>query len=119
MKVTNVVVVGEALVDIVIRPDGTEVATPGGSPMNVAVTLARLGVRTQLATSLGDDEYGELIRTHVAESGALLAPGAHTLGKTSRAIARVQPDGSATYEFDITWAPDVPTLSSPRVLHAG
>jgi fructokinase len=115
----SVLVVGEALVDIVIRPDGTEVAAPGGSPMNVAVTLARLGVSTQLATSLGDDEHGELIRTHLARSGAFLASGAHTLSKTSRAVARIQPDGSATYEFDITWAPDVPTLSSSSVVHAG
>jgi fructokinase len=67
-----VVVIGEALVDIVIRPDGTKVATPGASPMKVAVTLARLGVPAHLASSLGDDEYGELVRTQPARSGASL-----------------------------------------------
>jgi len=115
----SALVVGEALVDIVIRPDGTEVATPGGSPMNVAVALARLGVPTQLATALGDDEYGELIRTHLERSGARLAPGAHTLSTTSRAIARVRSGGSVTYEFDLTWALEMPGFSSPSVVHAG
>lgn len=115
----SAIVIGEALVDIVIRPDGTTVTTPGGSPMNVAVTLARLGVPTQLATSLGYDEHGELIKAHLSESGAPLMPCSHTLAKTSTAIAHLQPDGSATYEFDITWAPEPPTLSSPQVVHAG
>lgn len=115
----SVLVVGEALVDIVIGPDGTEVAAPGGSPMNVAITLARLGVSTQLATSLGDDAYGELITAHLEESGAVLAPGAHTLGRTSRAIAHVQPGGSAAYEFDITWALEAPKVLWPSVVHAG
>lgn len=114
-----VVVIGEALVDIVVRPEGSRTETPGGSPMNVAVALARLGVPTHLATSLGNDAYGELIRAHLAQSGASLAPGAHTLGKTSRAVAHLRPDGSATYEFDIAWAPLLPRLSRPAVVHAG
>ena len=115
----SVVVVGEALVDIVIRADGTEVAAPGGSPMNVAVTLARLGVPTHLATALGDDAHGELIKAHLFESAVPLMPDSEALAKTSTAIARLQPDGSARYQFDITWAPQPPVLSSPQVVHAG
>ena len=41
----DVVVVGEALVDIVVSPGGT-VVRPGGSPANVAYGLGRLGVDT-------------------------------------------------------------------------
>ena len=95
---SRVFVIGEALVDIVMSPDGTRTEAPGGSPMNVAVALARLGVPTQLGTALGHDEHGELIKAHLARSGAALAPGAHTLAKTSRAVAHIQPDGSAAYE---------------------
>ena len=50
----DVVVVGEALVDIVVSPRGT-VEHPGGSPANVAYGLGRLGADTALLTSIGDD----------------------------------------------------------------
>ena len=51
-------VVGEALIDEVV--DGGAVARhPGGSPANVALGLARLGVTTRLHTSVGDDEDGQ------------------------------------------------------------
>ena len=35
-----IVVVGEALIDVVIDADGDPTETPGGSPLNVAVGLA-------------------------------------------------------------------------------
>ena len=40
---TPVLVVGESLVDIVQRADGSTDRHPGGSPANVAIGLARLG----------------------------------------------------------------------------
>ena len=42
-----VLVVGESLVDVVVPPSGETVRRPGGSPMNVAVGLARLGARAE------------------------------------------------------------------------
>ena len=38
-----IVVVGEALVDVVVSPEGGTARRPGGSPLNVAVGLSRLG----------------------------------------------------------------------------
>lgn len=38
-----IAVVGEVLVDLVIEPDWSCRAAPGGGPANVAVGLARLG----------------------------------------------------------------------------
>ena len=59
-----ILVVGESLVDIVHRPDGTTDEYPGGSPANVALALARLGRPTRLLTQIGDDARGELVRRH-------------------------------------------------------
>ncbi|MCW2707530.1 MAG: hypothetical protein JWM22_1372, partial [Frankiales bacterium] len=83
----TVLVVGESLVDVVRRPDGTVVERPGGSPANVAVALARLGLDVQLLTALGDDPHGQLVRAHVEASGAavLAAP----LARTAVAIAEL------------------------------
>ena len=44
-----IVVVGEALVDLVVSPDGQVAARPGGSPFNAARSLARLRVLLQAA----------------------------------------------------------------------
>ncbi len=52
---TDVVVVGEAIIDIIDTAAGP-VEFPGGSGMNVAFGLGRLGVSTAFLTALGRDE---------------------------------------------------------------
>ena len=71
-------VLGESLVDVVRRADGTTDSYPGGSAANVAVALARLGRPTWFATSYADDEDGRLVDAHLRDSGVRLAtdPGA-------------------------------------------
>lgn len=115
----DVVVIGEALVDVVISPRGT-VEHPGGSPMNVAYGLARLGVTTALLTSLGDDARGAAIEAHVRSAGVELLPGSQSAGRTASATATLASDGSASYEFDISWelAPVAPAYL-PKVVHTG
>ena len=53
-----IVVAGEALIDVVVDHDGDSTETPGGSPLNVAVGLARLDVPATLVTQVGHDERG-------------------------------------------------------------
>ena len=54
-SMTDVLVVGESLVDIVQRADGTSVEYAGGSAANVAVALARLGRPVEFVTAYADD----------------------------------------------------------------
>lgn len=96
-------VLGEALVDIVLSPTAEPARFPGGSPLNVAVGLARLGVPTRLHTAIGEDADGRLIRDHVAASGVTLTPESVRPGHTSVAEATIGPDGAATYDFRISW----------------
>lgn len=113
-------VIGEALVDVVVRHDGEVATLPGGSPANVALGLARLGRDTELLTALGDDAHGAIVREHLASSGARLVP-ASPSPRTSVATARLDAAGVATYEFELTWdlAPDATPSDSPVVVHAG
>lgn len=98
--------VGEALTDIVTRADdGTTVEYPGGSPLNVAVALGRLGHTSHLLTQIGGDARGEQIRRHVEESQVQLTGGSVGPHRTSTAHAQIDAQGTATYEFDITWDP--------------
>jgi fructokinase len=115
----EVVVIGEALVDVVTSERGT-IEHPGGSPMNVAYGLGRLGIPTALLTSLGDDVRGAAIEAHLRSAGVELLPGSRSAGSTASATATLAADGSASYDFDIRWelAPVAPT-HLPKVLHTG
>lgn len=115
----DVVVVGEALVDIVVSPRGT-VEHPGGSPANVAYGLGRLGVATGLLTSIGDDHYASEIEKHLQTAGVHLLPGSQVPGTTATATAVLASNGSAQYDFDIRWdLPRIAPATLPKVLHTG
>ncbi|MFD2796907.1 carbohydrate kinase [Promicromonospora vindobonensis] len=106
-----VLAVGEALVDEVRRPDGSTAEHPGGSIANVALTLGRLGREVRLATWLGADARGDLVRGWLAESGVELVQGSDGAARTSVAVATLDAGGSATYDFDLTW--QVPAQALP------
>ena len=57
IKVPQIVAAGELLWDLL--PSGARL---GGAPANFAVFCARLGNRTVLVSSVGNDEYGRAAR---------------------------------------------------------
>ncbi|MGO4857211.1 carbohydrate kinase family protein [Arthrobacter sp. 2MCAF14] len=115
----DVVVVGEALVDIVNSPAG-QTEYPGGSPANVAYGLGRLDVKAGLLTAVGRDSRGESIAAHLASAGVVVLPGSQSLAKTATATAEIAADGSAEYTFDIEWKLGPAALPyAPKVLHTG
>lgn len=115
-------VIGEALVDAVHRPDGSVREYPGGSPANVALGLGRLGRGVDLLTWIGADTRGRMVSEHLAASGVAIVPGSDSADRTSVATATVGPDGAARYEFDLSW--HVPERwasppDPPLVVHTG
>ncbi|HEY6798164.1 MAG TPA: carbohydrate kinase [Kineosporiaceae bacterium] len=118
--VDDVLVVGEALVDIVRRQDGSCAEHPGGSPANVALGLARLGRPVRLLTRVGDDPRGDVVRAHLESSGVRLEPGSFVPGPTSTASALIDASGVATYEFALDWdLPHSVDVGSASTLHTG
>jgi len=118
----QMVVAGEALVDVVVPAGGGEPErAPGGSPLNVAVGLARLTVETVLVTEIGDDELGRLLRDHVLASEVVLADDAVVPGlATSTATAQLDDSGAATYDFDLRWTLPPQTMPDTATgLHVG
>ncbi|WP_072690937.1 carbohydrate kinase family protein [Rhodococcus marinonascens] len=108
-------VIGEALVDIVTGRDGNSAEHVGGSPLNVAVGLGRLGRPVEFVTRVGDDPHGRSIARYLDESGVSLEPGSICARRTATAHATIDATGAASYEFDIEW--DLPTPSTTRVPH--
>lgn len=114
-----IVVAGESLVDVVVDHDGDSSETPGGSPLNVAVGLARLDIPTTLISQVGHDERGGIVVQHVTGSGAEMVAVPTSTGRTSVATAHLDETGAARYEFDLEWTLPGQELPPCRALHVG
>jgi fructokinase len=105
------VVVGEALIDLAApADDGASIARPGGSPMNVAIGLARLGQPTAFAGRLSDDPIGTVLRRHLERSDVDLRHITHAKDPSTIALVELS-GGQARYEFslrgaDFQWTAD-------------
>ncbi len=97
-----VAVAGEALVDLVPAPVGgyLEIA-PGGSPANVAVGLARLGVPARMLARIAADPLGRRVRAHLAHNGVALDHVVPAAEQTSMAMVTVDSDGVPSYDFRV------------------
>jgi fructokinase len=107
----DVVVAGEALIDLIPRRgDGPSAgrsgpvparldALPGGSPANVAIGAARLGRVTGFLGVLSDDGFGAHLRAHLAREGVDLTSVAPTDRPTTLAVAHLDDHGVASYRF--------------------
>jgi fructokinase len=114
----RVVIAGEALVDLV--PDRTDVPwtahdggagrsagssgnalrpLPGGSPLNVAVGLGRLGLRAGLLGPISDDPFGALLAARLSRAGATHVLVGPTTRPTTLAMVHLDAAGHATYRF--------------------
>jgi fructokinase len=113
-------VIGEALIDIVERDGEVTGEHVGGSPLNVAVGLARLGRGVDFLTHIGDDARGHRIVDYVKQSGAQLVSGSLSAERTPTALATLDATGSAQYTFDIDWQlSGTPEVAPPLVAHTG
>ncbi|GAA4674556.1 PfkB family carbohydrate kinase [Nocardioides nanhaiensis] len=113
----DVLVLGEALVDVVRTADGVVTERPGGSAANVAVALARLGRPVRFATAYADDERGAVLAQHLEAAGVDLAGDPHVLARTASAQATIGTDGSASYTFDLDWRLGPVEVGTPRFVH--
>jgi fructokinase len=123
-----IVVCGEALIDMIHNGDGTQRAAPGGGPFNTARALARLGVPTAFLGRLSEDVFGRELADLLVSEGASLKLASIGPESTTIAMADVDSEGFAEYQFLIqgTSAPNLtpemlPEQFGPDVnaLHVG
>ncbi len=92
-------VMGEALVDLIIAPDGTLSAVTGGGPFNLARAAARLGASVTFAGGISDDAFGQRITEQLHADG-VATPVPHRAGApTTLALASLDTHGAASYTF--------------------
>jgi fructokinase len=96
----TVAVAGEALIDLVSADAGSSyLALPGGSPANVAVGLARLGVPTRMVARLGEDPFGRTLRDHLVRNG--VGTGMVVRAAEPSSVAFVHRDADGAPEYDL------------------
>jgi fructokinase len=104
-----IVVAGDALIDltptITVRGQLAYEPHPGGSCLNVAVGLGRLGVPTAFLSRLSTDAFGQMLRAQLADSGVQPTYFVDTDDLTTLAAVHLR-GGQATYSFHAQRAAD-------------
>lgn len=124
----DIIVAGEALIDLIMTADGRLTANPGGGPYNTARTVARLGGDVAFLGRLSTDRFGRRLRTNLERDGVAVDHLIDTDDPTTLAVAELDEAGTAGYRFylDGTSAPgltesDAAAALSPAVaaVHVG
>ena len=131
---SDVVVVGDLMVDVVVVPSGPLVrgsdraasvrTTGGGSGANTACWLASLGVDVRLVAAVGDDDLGRAAVEALTRLGVSFAGSVDPERSTGACVVLVEPDGERTMLPDRgandalpVAAVDAALGSPPRWLH--
>jgi len=132
----DVVCFGETLVDFLPSAPGKRVREvdawhpcPGGSPANVAVGLARLGLRSAMLGVVGADEFGHFLRDRLASEGVDVSHLRQTAeARTGLVFISLDAKGERTFTFFRTRSAefllgeadvDPAFLRGARVVHCG
>ena len=91
-------VCGEALVDLIQRPDGLLDPRLGGSPWNLARALGRLGCEVRYRSPLSQDGWGRQLAAALEDSRVLCA-GGRSARPTSLAVVKIDAAGQPDYAF--------------------
>lgn len=107
-------VVGEALVDLVVDDDGAIVAALGGGPFNAARAAARSGAMVEFAGSLSTDRFGRQHRAGLVADGVGCRFVSTSELPSTLAMAVLARSGAAEYSFYL--AGTATTSFDPSVL---
>lgn len=91
-------VAGEALIDLMPKPNGSYEPAGGGAPYNFARALALQGIPTGYLNPLSQDRFGVLLRSGLSDAGVKHL-GAISETPTSLALVSASEQGQPTYSF--------------------
>ena len=114
-----IIACGDALYDVFVAdtPSGQNTSdivltgTVGGSPMNVAVGVARLGHRAGFFTKLSTDMFGQRMCEYFEKNNVDINLSIMSSLNTTLAVVKTRDDGSADYAFYIDNTADVSLTS--------
>ena len=95
----SIAVLGEALIDFIVADDGTSRPVPGGSPYNVAIGLARLGLDVSYLSPFSTDSYGDRLHNALQKEGVNTPIERRSPLPTSHAVVTIDDDGAPTFRL--------------------
>ena len=95
----QVAIAGEALIDLIRRPDGSYLPCLGGALYNLCRALARQGVGTQYLNPLSRDRFGRELAAQLVADGVQLAQPDPVQQVTSLAVVNLNAHGHPDYAF--------------------
>lgn len=95
----SVAVLGEALIDLIVGDDGAYRPHLGGSPYNVAIGLARQGIRVSYLSPFSDDAFGEQLLQSLRSEGVETPITRRSLWPTSLALVTIDKEGMPAYRL--------------------
>lgn len=111
--------------DLIPLAGGDRIPMVGGGPANTVKAVARLGYQTYFVGGISNDEYGRAIERELTDSGVNLSTVFRGELPTALAIATIDSNGIAKYDFKLegtssfafheSWLP----LGEPDVIHVG
>jgi fructokinase len=130
----DVVCFGDLLIDFVPTVTGTGLAdapafvkAPGGAAANVAVGLARLGVKSAFMGKVGDDPFGHFLAHTLEAEGVDVTPlRFEPRARTALAFVSLRADGEREFLFyrhpsaDMLFTPeevDADAIRRARIFH--
>jgi fructokinase len=115
--VAVIVVVGEALVDLVVDERGSVTAALGGAPFNASRACGRLGADVSFGGAISVDRFGSMLTAQLAADNVRLDLVERCDQPTTLAVAELDERGAANYRFyvDGTSAPSYTTKLEDRL----
>jgi fructokinase len=95
----QVATAGEALIDLIGRPDGLFDPCLGGSVFNFTRAMARQGVSTLYLNPLSSDRFGRRLAQRLVDDGVHLSHPQPVAEITSLAVVGLTPEGHPDYAF--------------------
>ena len=96
----KVYAIGETVLDIIFKDGQPQAAKPGGSSLNAAVTLGRLGRDVEFIGEYGEDPVGDLIDNFLKDNNVGTEFVSRFFdGKSALALAFLAADNNASYNF--------------------
>src|SRR5215475_16005173 len=106
MSETQVVCVGEVMIELARGGEGRYAMSCGGDTFNTAIYLARAGLSTAFATALGDDPYSEGVLALAAAEGIVNDLVVRVPGRLP-ALCAVESDANGKRQF-YYWREEAP-----------
>jgi fructokinase len=96
-----ILVAGESLVDLIIRPDGSIYSGPGGGPFNAARAMSRLGQPTRFLGRFSADPFGVRLADRLRQDSVEITSAGPVPEPTALAIVALSGYGAPEYWFHL------------------